>query len=178
MVYLFLANGFEECEAITPLDILRRAGIEVITVGIGSNIITGAHNIKINCDTVNKGLKFDNLEAIILPGGMPGTINLENDKTVQTAIDYCNNNGLLICAICAAPQILGHKGLLNGKKATCYPGFESELLGAKFENCKVVLDNNILTACGAGAASEFGFKILEYLKNEKISNDIKHAMKF
>ena len=167
MVYLFLANGFEECEAITPLDILRRAGIEVITVGIGSNIITGAHNIKMNCDT-----------AIILPGGMPGTINLEKDKTVQAAIDHCTNNNLLISAICAAPQILGHKGLLNGKKATCYPGFEPELLGAEFVSSKVVADNNIITACGAGAASEFGFKILEYLRDEKTANDIKNAMKF
>ncbi len=178
MIYLFLANGFEECEAITPLDILRRAGIEVKTVGIGSNTIKGAHNIQINCDTVNKDLSFDNLEAIILPGGMPGTINLENDKTVQAAIDYCANNNLLISAICAAPQILGHKGLFNGKKATCYPGFEPELLGAEFVSSKVVADNNIITACGAGAASEFGFKILEYLRDEKTANDIKNAMKF
>ncbi len=178
MVYLFLANGFEECEAITPLDILRRAGIEVKTVGIGSNTITGAHNITVNCDTVNKNLKLDNLEAIILPGGMPGTLNLEKDQTVQNAIDYCKDNGLLITAICAAPQILGHKGLLNGKKATCYPGFEAQLLGAEIVNEKVVTDQNIITACGAGAASEFGFKILENLKSKTIANDIKNAMKF
>ncbi len=178
MVYLFLANGFEECEAITPLDILRRAGIEVKTVGIGGNTITGAHNIQLYCDTVNENLSFNNLEAIILPGGMPGAINLEKDETVQATIGYCADNGLLISAICAAPQILGHKGLLNGKKATCYPGFEAELLGAQIQSSKVVIDDNIITACGAGAASEFGFKILEYLKDEKTANDIKNAMKF
>ena len=178
MVYLFLANGFEECEAITPLDILRRAGIEVKTVGIGSNYITGSHNITVNCDTVNKGLSYDNLEAIILPGGIPGTPNLESDDTVQNAIDYCNENGLLICAICAAPSILGHKGLLKGKNATCYPGFENELFDANIVDEKVALDQNIITARGAGAASEFGFKILEYLKGEEIANKIKNAMKF
>ncbi|MBQ4118940.1 MAG: DJ-1/PfpI family protein [Clostridia bacterium] len=178
MVYLFLANGFEECEAITPLDILRRANVEVKTVGIGSNTITGSHNITINCDTVNKNLNLDKLEGIILPGGIPGTPNLEKDNTVQATIDYCNENGLLICAICAAPSILGHKGLLRGKKATCYPGFEPELLGAEIINEKVVSDNNIITACGAGAASDFGFKILGYLKDERTANDIKNAMKF
>lgn len=178
MVYLFLANGFEECEAITPLDILRRGNVEIKTVGIDSNTITGSHNITVNCDIINKDLNFDNLEAIILPGGMPGTLNLEKDQTVQSALDYCENNGLLITAICAAPQILGHKGLLRGKKATCYPGFEAELLGAEIVNEKVVTDNNIITACGAGAASEFGFKILEYLKGETTANNIKNAMKF
>ncbi len=178
MVYLFLANGFEECEAITPLDILRRANVEVKTVGIGSNTITGSHNIPVNCDTVNKDLNFEDLEAIILPGGIPGTPNLEKDKTVQSAIDYCVDNDLLICAICAAPSILGHKGILNGKKATCYPGFENELLGAEIINEKTVSDQNIITARGAGAASEFGFKILEYLKGREAANQIKNAMKF
>ena len=178
MVYLFLANGFEECEAITPLDILRRANVEVKTVGIGSNVITGSHNITINCDTVNKDLSFDNLEAIILPGGIPGTPNLEKDRTVQQAIDYSQENGLLICAICAAPSILGHKGILNNKNATCYPGFENELIGAKIADEKTVLDGNIITARGAGAASDFGFKILEYLKGKEIAQQIKNAMKF
>ncbi len=178
MIYLFLANGFEECEAITPLDILRRANIDIKTVGIGSNSITGSHDITINCDAVNKDLNFDNLEGIILPGGIPGTPNLEKDKTVQSAIDYCADNGLLICAICAAPSILGHKGMLHGKKATCYPGFEKELLGAEILNEKAVLDKNIITARGAGAASEFGFKILAYLKGEETANQIKSSMKF
>ncbi len=178
MVYLFLADGFEEIEAITPLDILRRAGILVKTVGIGSNIITGAHNIQIICDTVNKDLCFEDLEAIILPGGMPGAVNLEKDSTVQNAIDYCVNNNLLICAICAAPQILGHKGLLQSKKTTCYPGFEAELKGAEITNCKVVKDGNIITACGPGAASEFGFIITEQLKALQASDELKKSMMY
>ena len=178
MVYLFLSNGFEECEAITPLDILRRANVEVETVGIGSKTITGSHNITVNCDTVNKDLSFDNLEGIILPGGMPGTLNLEADSTVQSAIDYCANNNLLISAICAAPQILGHKGLLNGKNATCFPGFEDELKGCVLSQQKVVTDGNIITARGAGVAFQFGFEILKYLTDEKTSESLKKVMQF
>ncbi len=178
MVYLFLAEGFEEIEAITPLDILRRANIEIKTVGIGSNVIKGAHNIQIICDTVNKDLSFNNMEAIILPGGMPGAINLENDKTVQNAIDYCVQNNLLICAICAAPQILGHKGLLNGKKATCYPGFEDQLNKAVITNQKVIKDGNIITAWGPGAASEFGFEISKALKNNQTTETLKKSMMY
>lgn len=176
MVYLFLANGFEECEAITPLDILRRAGIEVKTVGIGSNYITGSHNITVNCDTVNKGLSYDNLEAIILPGGIPGTPNLESDDTVQNAIDYCNENGLLICAICAAPSILGHKGILDGKNATCFPGFEDELFGAEISKDYVVKDGNIITARGMGSAIEFGLQIAEVLTSKENAQKIRASL--
>ena len=178
MVYLFLADGFEECEALVPLDILRRSNIKVKTVGIGSNTITGSHGISVNCDTVNKDLSFDDLEAIILPGGLPGATNLENDKTVQSFIDYCVNNGLLISAICAAPQILGHKGLLDGKNAICFPGFEKELKGANIVDQKVVKDDNIITAWGAGAAFEFGFAILEHLTDNATSQNLKNAMKY
>ena len=178
MLYLFLANGFEECEALAPLDILRRANIEVKTVGIGSNIIVGAHNISIMCDTINKDLNLDKLEGIILPGGMPGTLNLEADSTVQNAIDYCANNNLLISAICAAPQILGHKGLLNGKNATCFPGFEDELKGATLSNQKVVTDGNIITARGAGVAFQFGFEILKYLTDNNTAENLKKVMQF
>lgn len=178
MVYLFLANGFEECEALVPLDILRRADIEVATVGIGSNTITGSHGISVNCDTVNKDLSFESLKGIILPGGLPGATNLEADKTVQAAIDYCVKNGLLVSAICAAPQILGHKGLLYGKNAVCFPGFEKELAGANIVNEKVVVDTNFITAWGAGAAFEFGFKILEYLTNTQTAYNLQNAMKY
>ena len=178
MIYLFLADGFEECEALAPLDILRRANIEIKTVGIGSNTIVGSHGISVNCDTINKDLTFDNLKGIILPGGMPGALNLENSQTVQDTIDYCVNNNLLISAICAAPQILGHKGILKGKNATCFPGFEEELKGACFKDEKVVCDGNIITACGAGAAFEFGFKILEYFTDKDTTNNLKNTMRF
>ena len=178
MIYIFLAQGFEECEALAPLDILRRADIEIKTVGIGDKTVIGAHNIPVVCDLTENEITFDNLEGIILPGGMPGTLNLEKSKTVQSYIDYAKNHNLLICAICAAPQILGHKGLLIGKKATCFTGFEKELLGADVKKQPVIRDENIITAYGAGAAFEFGFTILSYLKGEKASKDMKKAMRY
>ncbi len=178
MVYLFLANGFEECEALVPLDILRRANIEIKTVGIGSNTVVGSHGISVNCDTVNNNLSFDNLEGIILPGGLPGATNLEADKTVQDAIDYCHKNNLLISAICAAPQILGHKNILVGKNAICFPGFEKELTGANIKEQKVVRDGNIITAWGAGAAFEFGFEILSFLTNDDTADTLRKNMKY
>ena len=178
MIYVFLANGFEECEALAPIDILRRAGFDVKTVGINDKTIVGSHNISVICDITTDEVTFNDLEAVILPGGMPGTINLENDKIVQSAIDYANKNNLLIGAICAAPSILGHKGLLNGKKATCFPGFEKDLLGAIVTNTSVVCDGHIITAKGAGVAFEFGFELLSYLKDEKTANDLKIQMMF
>lgn len=178
MVYLFLANGFEETEALVPLDILRRAQVPIKTVGIGSDIITGSHGIKIVCDTTNENLSFEELEGIILPGGLPGATNLEADKTVQDAIDYCAKNGLLISAICAAPQILGHKNLLKNKNAICYPGFEKELFDAKIVNQKVVRDGDIITALGAGASFEFGLEILAYLTDDATALSIKKSIKY
>ncbi len=178
MIYIFLANGFEETEALVPLDILRRAKIDVKTVGIGSNTIVGSHGISVNCDTINKDLSFNGLKGIILPGGLPGATNLEADKTVQEAIDYCAENNLLISAICAAPQILGHKKLLNGKNAVCFPGFEKELLGANIKTQKVVRDQNFITAWGAGAAFEFGFEILGYLTDSKTAQNMRESMKY
>ena len=178
MIYVFLANGFEECEALAPIDILKRAGFEVITVGVNGKTATGSHNIPVICDITTNEIKFENIEAIILPGGMPGTINLENDATVQKAIDYASANNLLIGAICAAPSILGHNGLLNGKNAICFPGFEKDLTGAAILNDFVVCDGNIITAKGAGVAFEFGFKLLSYLKDEQTANDLKKQMMF
>ena len=178
MIYVFLAEGFEECEALAPIDILRRANIDVKTVGVGDKTITGAHGISVNCDTVNKDLSLENLEGIILPGGMPGTVNLEKDDTVQSIIDYAWKNNLLISAICAAPSILGHKNLLNGKKATCFPGFEKDLLGAEVCDMPVVKDGNVITAFGAGAAFDFGFEILATIKGKDFADNLKKQMKY
>ena len=131
MVYCFLANGFEEVEAIAPIDMLRRAGVEVKTVGVGGDVIDGRHGIKVIPDADVKDIILDDtLEAVILPGGLPGATNLEESTDVQKAIDFAVSNNKLVCAICAAPQILGHKGLLDGKEAIAYPGFEDELKGA------------------------------------------------
>ncbi|MBQ3546968.1 MAG: DJ-1/PfpI family protein [Clostridia bacterium] len=178
MIYVFLANGFEECEALAPIDILRRAGFDVITVGVSGKTAVGAHDIPVICDITTDNLKFENLEAVVLPGGMPGTTNLENDKAVQKAIDYANKNHLLIGAICAAPSILGHGNYLNGKKATCFPGFEKDLFGATVTNASVVRDDNIITAKGAGVAFQFGFELLSYLKGEEIAENLKKQMMF
>ena len=178
MFYVFLANGFEECEALAPVDILRRADIAVKTVGVGGKTIIGSHGISVNCDTDNSNLTTDGLEGIILPGGMPGTLNLEKDSTVQKFIDYSACNNLLICAICAAPSILGHKNLLNGKTATCFPGFEKDLLGATLSPDPVVRDGNIITAYGAGAAFDFGFEILSAVKGKDFSDNLRKQMKY
>lgn len=167
MIYVFLADGFEETEAIAPIDILRRCGKDVLTVGIGGNIIKGSHGIPIVTDIEDKNIELnEDLEMIVLPGGMPGTKNLEASETVQKAIDYCSFNDLYIGAICAAPSILGHKGLLDGKKAVCYTGFEEELKGAEVLTVPSVIDGKIITARGAGVAVDFGLKLVEALYSE------------
>lgn len=162
MIYAFLANGFEEIEAITIIDILRRAEKEVITVGIGDNIIRGAHGMVVVADTQDNMIELDDkLEMIFLPGGMPGTLNLERSAVVQSAIDYCVENDKYIAAICAAPSILGHKGILDGKEACCYPGFEQELKGADVNYDAVNADGKIVTSRGAGTAIKLALKLVE-----------------
>ncbi len=177
MIVVFLANGFEEIEALTPVDCLRRCELDVLTVGVGSCIIKGSHGISVMCDT-DDGLFVpdDSLEMIILPGGMPGTLNLEANKCVQNAIDYCAEHNIPIAAICAAPSILGHKGLLDGKNAVCYPGFESELKGANICDCAVVTDGNIITAAGMGAALEFSYAIIEKMISKERAELLKAAI--
>ena len=177
MVYLFLADGFEECEALAPLDILRRGGITVKTVGIGNQFVTGAHNITVKTDITEKDIELnEELNAVILPGGMPGTTNLENSDTVRDAVSFANDNNKLVCAICAAPKILGGMGLLMDKNATCFPGFEKDLTGALVSQKSVVKDGNIITAKGAGVAFNFGFEILKALTDEKTVNDLRLQM--
>lgn len=177
MIYVFLAQGFEEVEALAPIDLLRRCGKEVITVGVNDNIIVGSHNIPIVTDTITQEIKLDDtLEMIILPGGMPGTINLENDLAVQEAIDFCVKNDKFIGAICAAPSILGHKGILKNKKAVCFEGFENQLEGAEISKDSVMADGNIITARGAGVAIQFGLKLVEVLISKERSDTLKAAI--
>lgn len=179
MYYCFLARGFEEIEAITTVDMLRRAGIPVQTVGVSSvnsDKITGAHQITVTTDLRLSQVKDKEIEGVILPGGMPGTINLERSRSVNKIIDYCVQNNLYIFAICAAPQILGHKGILNGKKATCYPGFESELTGAILCDEKVVKDGKVITCKGAGATVDFAAAIIAELKGEEAARKLKESM--
>ena len=166
MIYVFLANGFEEVEALAPVDMLRRAKQEVTTVGVTGKIVTGSHHIPVTADITAEELQIGgDMDMIVLPGGMPGTTNLYADKrvtdaVVQAAIDYCVANDRWIGAICAAPSILGHKGVLNGKTATCYTGFEKELTGAEIGSDGVIRDGKIITARGAGVAVDFGLELV------------------
>ena len=148
MIYVFLADGFEEIEALTPVDVLRRAGFDVKTVGVTGKTVTGSHNIPVVADITIEEVTDKDLQGVILPGGMPGTLNLENNDTVQQFADLAVKKGLLLGAICAAPSILGHKGILNGKNATCFPGFEESLIGAYVQDAFVVTDGNIITGKG------------------------------
>lgn len=177
MVYVFLANGFEEVEALTPVDILRRCELDVCTVGIGSQIIKGSHGISVVTDTDDGEIKIgDETDMVILPGGMPGTLNLEKSPAVQEAIDFCIKKDKYIAAICAAPSILGHKGLLSGKKATCFPGFETELEGAEYTGELVSVDGKIITAKGAGAAMKFALTLAEILTTPAQAEKIEAAL--
>lgn len=165
MIYVLLADGFEEIEALATVDFLRRAELDVKMAGVNGLEAIGAHSITVACDcTVEEIVKICEDDALILPGGMPGTLNLERSEAVQDLVAQANDKGRLLCAICAAPSILGHKGLLKGRKAVCFPGFESELYGAELSDSKVCRDGKIITAAGAGVAIEFGMEIAaEYI---------------
>lgn len=176
MVYLFLAEGFEIIEALAPVDMLRRGKIDVKTVGVTGKTVKSSCGVEVTADLEIGDLDFSDAEAVILPGGLPGTINLENNETVQKAIDFASDNGKLVCAICAAPSILGHKGLLEGKEAIAFPGFDKELRGAKISDKYVVVDGNFITARGAGVATEFGLEIVKQLKGEELSENIRNTI--
>lgn len=177
MVYVFLADGFEEIEALAPIDILRRAKVEVKTVGVTGEQIVSSHKVTFVPDiTCDKIILDSDLDMVVLPGGMPGTLNLEASEAVQKAVDFCVENDKFIAAICAAPSILGHKGLLKGKSAVCFPGFEKDLEGAKVEDKLVVADGKIVTAKGAGACIEFGLKLAELVAGKSESDRIRAGM--
>lgn len=177
MFYMFFADGFEEVEAVATLDVIRRAGIEIQSVGVGSEIITGSHNMKFVCDKTDSEIDLsDELNGIILPGGMPGTTNLMNSEVVNKFIDYCCENNLFICAICAAPMILGRKGILKGRKAICFPGFENELIGSEISDEFVCRDGNIITAKGMGSAINFGLEITAAVKNKNYADELKSTL--
>ena len=177
MIYCFLADGFEEMEALCPVDILRRAEKDVTVVGVGEQVIVGSHQIPVVTDIDAAEIVLDDsLEMLILPGGMPGTLNLEKNAHVQKAIDFCVENNKFIGAICAAPSILGHKGLLKGKEVICFPGFEEQLTGAEISDNYVVQDANIITARGAGVAQEFGLKLVEALCGASRAASLKKSL--
>jgi 4-methyl-5(b-hydroxyethyl)-thiazole monophosphate biosynthesis len=172
MVYIFLAEGFEEIEAITPMDILRRAGVELCSVGITGKKVTGAHSISIECDIVPEEADLRNAEMIILPGGMLGTQNLAKSTFVTAMVKASVKQGTHLAAICAAPMILGKLGLLNGKSAVCFPGYEDKLKGAIYLNLPIITDGKITTSKSAGTALPFALELVRVLKGQAVANVI------
>lgn len=177
--YIFLANGFEEIEGLMVVDLLRRANIDITMVSISDKKeVTGGHSIPVIADANFKDIEFDNADMLILPGGMPGTTNLlEHEELIQLLKKH-NKENKMIAAICAAPSILGVNGILEGKKATCFPGFEEKLNGAIYTNEKVVKDKNIITSKGLGTALEFGAAIIEHYKGKEAAENLKSSVQY
>lgn len=163
MLYLTLAEGFEETEAIAALDVIRRAKLDIKTVGVGGEYITGAHGVTVKADITADQINKEDAEGVVLPGGMPGTLNLQKSREVKELIEHCAANGALIAAICAAPMIIGDMGLLDGRRATCFPGYEESLTGAIETEDYVVTDGNYITARGGGVTLEFGAAVANYI---------------
>ena len=178
MIYMFLANGFEEVEALAPLDLLRRAGCDVTTVGIGGDTVLGAHGIAVHADLPDTMYRDSHPEMIILPGGMPGTRHLDESRTVDAALRAAASSGAYLAAICAAPMVLGKRGYLNGKNAVCFPGFEEHLAGATLpdDGARVVCDGKVITAKGMGVALEFGLALVRALKGDAVAEQIRTSV--
>ena len=177
MVYVMLADGFEEVEAIEPIDILRRGGVEVQTVGVKGKVVTGAHGIPVTADIEIGEVDAESMDLLMLPGGAGHEI-LDASNAVHALISYAVAHGIYISAICASPSILGKKLILEGKKATCFPGYEKYLYGADITGEKAVVDGKIITGKGAGAAADFGFAMLEILKGKETADKIKEIMQY
>lgn len=177
MVYIFLANGFEEIEALCVLDFLRRAGVETKTVGVDTKIAMGSHKIPVVCDIEDKELSGNEaFDMIILPGGLPGATNLDESKIVDHFIKRAVSEDKFISAICAAPFILGKRGILEGKRAVCYPGFEKELIGATVMTDGCVRDGKIITARAMGKSHDFALEIIEAICGKEIRQKLKDAV--
>ena len=176
-VFVFLADGFEEIEAIVPIDIFRRAGIETITVSISDNkLVRGAHDIAVMADYLFSETDFSEIDLLYLPGGMPGTKNLDAHEGLKKLIQLQADGNKNIAAICAAPSILGKMNLLNRKEAICYPGFEDKLYGAVLSTEMVVKSGNISTAKGAGVALQFALQLVEELKGKEVADKIAESV--
>ncbi|MCG8578884.1 MAG: DJ-1/PfpI family protein [Bacteroidales bacterium] len=172
-IAIFLAEGFEEVEALTPVDVLRRAELKVTTISITSNKeVCGSHNITVLADQTFESTDFSQFDAIVLPGGMPGTNKLNEHAELKKIILQFANEGKLIGAICAAPLILGELNLLDKKEATCYPGFEERLKGATISKQASVKDGQIITANAIGAAMQFSLNLVTELCGKQVSDKL------
>lgn len=179
MVYVFLAEGFEEIEALAPVDILRRAGVEVKTVSIVPDdaVVYGAHSIPVLADCTIAEIE-EEAEMLVLPGGLPGATNLDECEPLRAMIMEHYKAGKPLAAICAAPLVYGHLGILKGAKATCYPGFEKEMEGAVYTASLVEEDGQFITGCGPAAAMEFGYRMAERLKDKATSDALREGMQY
>ena len=164
MIILLLAPGFEEIEALTPVDMMRRAGLDVKTVGIEGRTVTGAHDITVIADATPEEIDLAKVEMAVFPGGMPGSLNLDASEYTDRVISAVQNNGGRLAAICAAPLVLGRRGLLQGKRATCFPGFEGELSGATIVDADFVTDGNITTGRGMEYSLPFAKELVRLLE--------------
>lgn len=174
---IFMADGCEEIEGLTVVDIVRRAGIEIEMISInGKKEIAGAHGITFLADAGKDAVDFSSLDGIVLPGGMPGTTNLGADETVDKVIREFAAGGRLVAAICAAPSVLGQAGILNGKHATSYPGFETKLTGAAASQDPVVRDGNVITSRGMGTAIAFALEIVSYFTDKKTADKLAESI--
>ncbi|MCI6617087.1 DJ-1 family glyoxalase III [Ruminococcus sp.] len=176
MFYVFLAEGFEETEALATLDVMRRAKLDVLTVGVTGELVTSSHKVTVKADILPDKINLDNIEGVVLPGGVPGTPNLEKADCVINTVKYCYDNDKIVAAICAAPSILGHLGILNNKKATCFPEYETELEGAQYTAAHTEIDGKIITAKGAGCSIEFGHAIVTAVLSKETADSVIEAM--
>lgn len=176
-VCVFLADGFEEIEGLTVVDLLRRAGIEVTTVSItGQHTIHGAHGIYVQADKLFEEVKYEEKDMIVLPGGMPGTIHLGEHAGVESVVRQFCKEEKYVAAICAAPTVLGKMGLLEGRRATCYPGMEEGLIGAKAEKESVVVSDFVITSRGLGTSIDFSLTLIEKLTNQVKAEEIRKSI--
>lgn len=171
-----LADGLEEIEAITNIDVLRRAGTEVITAGLNDLEVTGAHDIVIKADRLIDEVRAEEFDGIILPGGMPGSTNLRNNDKVIKLVQKLNTDGKLVAAICAAPIALEKAGVIRNRKATSYPGFDREMVSCDYLEERVVVDGNLITGRGPGVALEFAITVVQYLLGEEKAAELKEGM--
>jgi 4-methyl-5(b-hydroxyethyl)-thiazole monophosphate biosynthesis len=176
-IFVFFADGFEEIEAIGPVDVLRRAGCEAVVVSVtGRREVKSSRGVIIAADKLFEEVSFDDVDMIVLPGGMPGSKNLDSHEGLKAKIVELNQKGKWITAICAAPMVLGHLGLLKGKRATCYPGNEPDLAGATCTGASIEIDGNIITAKGAGVSVKFSLALVEALVGKETANNVKEKM--
>lgn len=176
-VYEFLANGFEEIEGLAPVDIFRRGGVEIKTVSVtGSEYVETSHGVTVKADLKFEDADFSDADLLMLPGGMPGATNLNGHEGVKKAIMEQNAKGKKIAAICAAPLVLGGLGLLKGKRATCYPGFEKFMDGANYTEELCTVDGNITTGRGPAATLPYAYTLLASFVGEKAAKDVRDGM--